>query len=69
MRIFSDDEKEKLELKYYNEDVHRSAFHLPQFAKKVSTRINYCQTEYIDHPLLLLTSPLAENEIKLMTSV
>ena len=62
MRIFSDGEKEKLELKYYNEDVHRSAFHLPQFAKKVSTLD-------IDHPLLLLTSLLAENEMKMMTSL
>lgn len=35
LRVFTDDEKEKLELKYYNEEVHRSAFMLPQFAKKV----------------------------------
>ena len=39
LRIFSAEEKEKLGLKYYNEEVHRSAFVLPEFAKKVSIQI------------------------------
>ncbi|XP_031553875.1 spermidine synthase-like [Actinia tenebrosa] len=31
---FTEDQVEKLDLKYYNADVHRAAFVLPQFAKK-----------------------------------
>ncbi|XP_064643248.1 spermidine synthase-like [Lineus longissimus] len=34
VRIFSDEEVDTLGWKYYNSDVHRAAFVLPQFAKK-----------------------------------
>lgn len=33
--LFTDDELEKMELRYYNAEVHKTAFTLPQFAKKV----------------------------------
>ena len=36
----SDEQVENLKLRYYNPDVHRAAFVLPQFAKKVSTSQN-----------------------------
>ncbi|CAH3044500.1 unnamed protein product [Porites evermanni] len=32
--VFTDEELEKMELRYYNVDVHKTAFTLPQFAKK-----------------------------------
>ena len=35
LRIFTEEEKEKMKLRYYDEDVHRSAFVLPRFVKKV----------------------------------
>eukprot|EP00795_Rhopilema_esculentum_P007127 gene7127-12782_t len=34
LRIFTEEEKEKMKLRYYDEDVHRSAFVLPRFVKK-----------------------------------
>ena len=34
--LFTEEQVEKLELRYYNADVHRAAFVLPQFAKTVS---------------------------------
>ena len=33
--LFTDDELEKMELRYYNAEIHKTAFTLPQFAKKV----------------------------------
>lgn len=33
-RIFSEEEKEKMKLKYYDEDIHKSAFVLPRSVKK-----------------------------------
>ena len=33
--LFTDDELETMELRYYNAEVHKTAFTLPQFAKKV----------------------------------
>ena len=33
--MFSEKEVEEMGLKYYNADVHRSAFVLPQFVRKV----------------------------------
>ena len=36
VRIFSEEEKNALGLKYYDEDVHRAAFILPRFTKQVS---------------------------------
>jgi len=35
LRVLSEAEVEDMGLKYYNSDVHRAAFVLPQFAKKV----------------------------------
>ena len=35
MTVFTEDEVEQMGLKYYNAEVHKSAFVLPQFAKKV----------------------------------
>ncbi|XP_059474052.1 spermidine synthase [Neocloeon triangulifer] len=32
--VFTDEEKDKFELKYYNENVHRAAFALPTFVQK-----------------------------------
>ena len=37
LRIFTEEEKENLNLQYYDENVHRGAFVLPRFVKKVST--------------------------------
>jgi len=34
--MLSEAQVEEMGLKYYNSDVHRAAFVLPQFAKKVS---------------------------------
>lgn len=34
-RIISEDEVEKMELKYYNSAIHRASFILPEFARKV----------------------------------
>ncbi|XP_054269885.1 spermidine synthase isoform X2 [Macrosteles quadrilineatus] len=34
LRIFSEDELDKMKLRYYNADVHRAAFVLPRFAQK-----------------------------------
>ncbi|KAF6028185.1 SRM [Bugula neritina] len=34
VRIFTNEEKEEMDLRYYNEAVHNSAFALPQFVKK-----------------------------------
>ena len=33
---FSDEDVEKLGLEYYNSEIHKACFVLPQFAKKVS---------------------------------
>ena len=33
--LFTDEELEKMELRYYNAEIHKTAFTLPQFAKKV----------------------------------
>ena len=38
VRTFSDEDLENLGLRYYNSDVHRASYVLPQFAKKVSWR-------------------------------
>lgn len=35
LRKFTREEMEKLNLRYYNEDIHRAAFILPEFARKV----------------------------------
>lgn len=35
VRLLSDDDVSEMKLRYYNSDVHRAAFVLPQFAKKV----------------------------------
>lgn len=35
----------KLDLKYYNADIHRSAFILPQFARKVSSLLDKCTAD------------------------
>ncbi|KAE8750357.1 hypothetical protein FOCC_FOCC002917 [Frankliniella occidentalis] len=34
-RVFSEDELESMQLRYYNADVHRAAFILPRFAQKI----------------------------------
>ena len=36
LRILSEAQVEEMNLKYYNSEVHKAAFILPQFAKKVS---------------------------------
>ena len=36
VRILSEAQVEEMNLKYYNSEVHKAAFVLPQFAKKVS---------------------------------
>ena len=36
-RTLTEEEVEKLQLQYYNTDVHRAAFTVPQFVKKVCT--------------------------------
>lgn len=36
-RTLTEEEVEQLQLQYYNTDVHRAAFTLPQFVKKVHT--------------------------------
>ncbi len=40
LRKLSESEVEEMGLKYYNSDVHRAAFVLPQFAKKVCDVMN-----------------------------
>ncbi len=35
VRTLTDEEVEQLQLQYYNTDVHRAAFTVPQFVKKV----------------------------------
>ena len=40
VRKFSSEEMIKLKLQYYNADIHRSAFVLPQFAKKVQAQLS-----------------------------
>jgi spermidine synthase len=37
LRVFTEKELDDLKLRYYNADIHRAAFILPQFAKKVCT--------------------------------
>ena len=39
LRIFSEEEKEKMKLQYYDENVHRAAFMLPRFVHKVNYHI------------------------------
>lgn len=34
VRVFTDEEIQKLKLRYYNSDIHKSSFILPQFAKE-----------------------------------
>lgn len=34
MRIFTDKELDQMEMKYYNDKVHRAAFILPRFVEK-----------------------------------
>lgn len=36
MREYTEDEKEVMKLRYYDEDIHRSAFVLPRKVKKVA---------------------------------
>ena len=36
-RTLTEEEVEQLQLQYYNTDVHRAAFTLPQFVQKVHT--------------------------------
>ena len=35
LRVFTLEEKQKMDLKYYNKNVHQAAFVLPEFARKV----------------------------------
>ena len=35
LRSLSDSQVEEMKLKFYNSDIHRAAFALPQFVKKV----------------------------------
>ncbi len=37
MTTFSEEEADKFELKYYDSEVHRAAFVLPRFMRKVSS--------------------------------
>ena len=37
LRIFSEEEKEEMNLQYYDENVHRAAFILPRFVQKVNS--------------------------------
>ena len=41
MRTLTNAQVEEMDLKFYNSDIHRASFALPQFAKKVSG--SYCQ--------------------------
>lgn len=38
-RVFTEEEKEDMKLRYYDEDIHRSAFVVPRFVKKVSSNV------------------------------
>ena len=35
LRVLSESQLEQMKLKFYNSDIHRASFALPQFAKKV----------------------------------
>ena len=37
MTVFNDEQLEQMGLRYYNADIHKTAFILPRFAKKVTT--------------------------------
>jgi len=39
LRIFSDEDLDKMKLRYYNADVHRAAFVLPRFARRALTAL------------------------------
>ena len=41
LTVFSEEDKTRLNLKYYDEDCHRTAFMLPRFVKKVRKRHFY----------------------------
>ena len=49
---FTEDQLEKFQLRYYNADIHRTAFVLPQFAKKVRTQAS-CFSPFL-FPVFLL---------------
>ena len=36
VRTLTNSQVEEMDLKFYNSDIHRASFALPQFAKKVS---------------------------------
>ena len=38
LHVFTEDEKNEMELRFYDEDLHRAAFALPRFVKQVSDR-------------------------------
>lgn len=41
----SQQQVEERSLKYYNSDIHRAAFILPEFARKVSKAVCYCSSK------------------------
>ncbi len=46
LNVLSDDDVDKIGLRYYNANIHRASFHLPQFAHKVitySSDVSHCK--------------------------
>lgn len=37
-RIYKESEIKKMKMKYYNSDIHKASFVIPQFAKEVSAQ-------------------------------
>lgn len=54
LRMLSSTLVKELELRYYNSDIHKAAFVLPQFAKEVkcvstiSLKKQHCQYEFVN---------------------
>lgn len=49
LRVLTDEEKDRMNLRYYNEDVHKASFCLPQFMKKVSLMIQCRKQTFSSH--------------------
>lgn len=49
MRALSKEEMENMNLRYYNPEIHKASFVLPEFAKKVNVSFFECNSKLLTH--------------------